>query len=100
MTINDVNDVVPTFDRRGSGDDDVIAVTVPEDAELGQSVITVTAQDGDAGDNGTVSYYLKETDAPFQVNSLTGQLKTSGRLDRERVDGYRLRVVATDRSGH
>ena len=46
---------------------------MPEDADLGQSVITVTARDGD---NRTF-YYLKEITAPIQVNSLTGQLETS-----------------------
>lgn len=60
--------------------------------------MTVRATDSDTGDNGRVSYHLKdrggalaqETDE-FTINAETGELRTKVILDRERQPKYEVR---------
>lgn len=65
-------------------------------------VMTVKANDEDAGDNGLVKYYLQvnnqnvlETDE-FKIDEHTGELKLKKDLNREKQSKYELVLVARD----
>jgi hypothetical protein len=74
IDVADVNDNAPSFDR------DVYHVTVPEDAEIGRTLIRVAARDPDLGDAGRVRYQLQSgrsspSASPFRVDPDTGREK-------------------------
>lgn len=51
-----------------------------------------------AGNNGTVVYSLQSTSNPsgtFIINGTTGQLNTTGPLNREQVPFYNLTVIVS-----
>ncbi|XP_048065943.1 cadherin EGF LAG seven-pass G-type receptor 3 isoform X3 [Megalobrama amblycephala] len=76
-------------------------VQVAENQPPGTSVITMTAEDPDAGEAGRLSYSM----APlmnsrsmdyFQIDPITGLLTTTHILDREHMDLHYFRITATD----
>ncbi|XP_059028483.1 cadherin-23-like [Mustela lutreola] len=73
ITVLDENDNSPRFDFTSDS-----AVSVPEDCPVGQLVATVKARDPDAGSNGQAVFVARP-------------------LDREELDHYILKVVASDR---
>lgn len=95
VTILDENDEKPKFSQ------DQINVTLSEDTPPNTLVAMLTASDPDQGTNGSVAYFL-DTDfqpkysGPFSLDSLTGQLTTKTKLDREKVSEYEIRVIAKD----
>lgn len=95
VTILDENDEAPRFSQPR------IEVALSEASPAQTLVAMLAAADHDQGTNGSVTYSLHPTvqrDHPdvFGLDSLTGQLTTRTRLDRERVASYRIRVVARD----
>ncbi len=71
-----------------------------EEQPAGLVVAMVTAMDRDGGQDGMVAYNITDSDPPeglllFQINA-SGQIYTTGPLDREMVDFYNLTVSATD----
>ena len=72
--------------------------SVPENTATDQNIgAVVEAKDEDDGD--VVTYSLEGTDPNFfDIDTGTGQLKTSEDLDREGRDSYLVTVVATDRA--
>lgn len=95
ITILDENDEAPKFSQ------DNINVTLSESTPINTLVAMLTAADHDQGTNGSVAYYLvpdpqHHHEETFALDSLTGQLTTRIRLDRELVAGYDVRVVARD----
>lgn len=98
VRVTDVDDNAPVFQSL------VYRATVPEDAQTGSSIATVRAVDADLGANGQVVYSLvrragDDSDPlPFRINSTSGLISTSGRLDYESATKYALTVRATSRS--
>jgi len=94
ITILDENDEAPKFSA------DSINVTLSENTPINSLVAMLTAADHDQGTNGSVAYYLvpdsEHKQETFSLDSLTGQLTTKMRLDREEVDHYEVKVVARD----
>ena len=100
LQLVDANDNAPVFDRRS------YQAEISEDSLPLTSVITVHATDADTGEFGQVVYSLQgEGSNEFMIDRSTGEIKvrpsTRGRssLDREWVESYSLRVVATDMPG-
>ena len=91
VRVLDVNDESPVFDE-----DPYIPPGVPEDVEVGYSVLTVNAFDMDVGVNAEVVYMLFGYNDTFEINSTTGEIFTSSILDYETQQQYTLEVVATD----
>ena len=91
VRVLDVNDENPVFDENP-----YISPSVPEDADIGYSVVTVNAEDADLGENATVSYMLLEPKYAFDVNSTSGEVFTVSTLDYESQQQYTLVVVAND----
>lgn len=95
VTILDENDESPRFSQ------DVINVSLPEGTPPNTLVAMLTAADHDQGTNGSVTYSL-QADAlqrypgAFALDSITGQLTTKAKLDREAIPSYEIVVLARD----
>lgn len=87
----DLNDNMPMFET-GPHTADIM-----ENATIGTSVFTVTAQDLDSGDNGRITYAVADgdDDGDFRV-APNGTLFTRRPLDRERAPLYNLVLSAID----
>ncbi|CAM5159687.1 unnamed protein product [Natator depressus] len=72
---------------------------VQENSPEGTSVMMVTAQDGDKGQDGELQYFIREGTglAVFRIEEDTGTIQTVGPLDRESTSHYWLTVLAVDR---
>ncbi|KAL9851842.1 LOW QUALITY PROTEIN: protocadherin Fat 4 [Geothlypis trichas] len=90
VTVDDVNDNVPTFAFN------MYFATVPEDAPTGTDILLVNSSDADASTNAVISYRLRGGNSQFTINPSTGQIITSALLDREARENYTLVVVASD----
>ncbi|NXN18284.1 CELR3 protein, partial [Indicator maculatus] len=91
VRVNDVNDNPPVFSALNP-----TKLSAPENAanlDLG----LFSATDLDIGVNALITYSLQDDfDGMFRVNSSTGKLMTTKSLDREMVDSYELKIIATD----
>ncbi|XP_062957725.1 cadherin-23 isoform X1 [Cynocephalus volans] len=97
ITVLDENDNSPRFDFTSDS-----VVSVPEDCPVGQRVATVKARDPDAGSNGQVVFSLASGNVAgaFEIvttNDSIGEVFVVKPLDREELDHYILKVVASDR---
>ena len=92
IEVTDANDP-PSFDP----DDNTRSVA--ENTGPGQTIgDPVAAMDSDSGD--TLTYRLEGTDAAeFDIDSASGQLRTSAALDHEAKASYSVTVVAQDNEG-
>ena len=96
MTISDVNDHVPVFER------DAYDVRVREDISEQSVLLSVSASDVDDGANGEVVYALAATTMDlygdvFGLRSRSGELFLKRKLDFETTPTYQLIVTASDR---
>ena len=73
----------------------VYRVSIPEDAAMGSPVITVTATDSDAGENGNVTYSMPSDDS-FVIDTQTGAITTARNLNRNNQPVRVFTVTATD----
>lgn len=97
ITVLDENDNSPRFDFISDS-----AISIPEDCPVGQRVATVKARDPDAGSNGQVVFSLASGNiaGAFEIvttNDSIGEVFVVRPLDREELDHYILKVVASDR---
>nr|XP_026649047.1 protocadherin Fat 4 [Zonotrichia albicollis] len=91
VRVEDINDNPPVFSAWIQ-----THLSAPENA-AGLDLGTFSATDLDVGDNALISYSLQDDFAgTFHINSSTGQLMTKKPLDREVVDSYELKIIATD----
>ncbi|KAK2846750.1 hypothetical protein Q5P01_009749 [Channa striata] len=71
VVVHDVNDNAPVFVSAK-------CVSLPEDTALHSVVMTVQAEDDDAGSNGEVLYYLKDTSGGiFRIEETSGEIYLS-----------------------
>ncbi|XP_051008445.1 cadherin-23 [Acomys russatus] len=97
ITVLDENDNSPRFDFTSDS-----AISVLEDCPVGQRVATVKARDPDAGSNGQVVFSLASGNiaGAFEIvtsNDSIGEVFVAKPLDREELDHYILKIVASDR---
>jgi protocadherin Fat 4 len=92
VTLLDINDSPPQFSLPA------YTAQVVEGGAPVKPVTTVTANDPDLAENGTVTFSLLQTDLPFTINPTTGEIATSVALDREDIAQYLITVVAIDNS--
>ena len=62
--------------------------------------LQVTATDQDRGANAEITYGIETNEnanLPFTITPTTGEIRTSGRLDRETKSSYEISVTATDK---
>ncbi len=91
ITINDVNDNAPMFSL-----DNPIMVLVEEDLPAGTVVTQITATDNDTGANGEIRYDIAESNVPFEINDISGEINISVPLDINTAHQYNLTILATD----
>ncbi|NXW64891.1 CELR3 protein, partial [Eurystomus gularis] len=91
LCVNDVNDNPPVFSTWIQTE-----LSAPENIiSLDMGVFSAT--DLDIGVNALISYSLQDDFAgTFHINSSTGKLMTQKSLDREMMDSYKLKIIATD----
>ncbi|ESN95524.1 hypothetical protein HELRODRAFT_179299 [Helobdella robusta] len=94
----DINDNAPVFDRNR------LIGRVPEHSKAGVTVLTVITTDVDNGNNGSVTYSLKQVPMKgqqplFTINTQMGLISTviPNALDREVQAEYQVLVQARDR---
>ncbi|XP_072433375.1 protocadherin Fat 4-like isoform X6 [Chiloscyllium punctatum] len=88
IIITDVNDNSPSFMEN------IYTVTVDENIPRGSDLLIVSATDSDEGKNGQVRYVISSKD--FCIDSVTGLISVSGKLDREKTPWYSFVVLALD----
>ena len=87
----DVNDNAPQFVNSDFQE------MVSERESVGHTFTRVTAFDADDGTNQQIIYSLVESNLPFGINSQTGDLYLTRKLDRETVNQYVFHVKAEDK---
>ncbi|XP_078343214.1 cadherin EGF LAG seven-pass G-type receptor 1-like [Oculina patagonica] len=89
--LEDVNDNAPQFVNSDFQE------VVSERENVGHTFTRVQAFDDDDGTNKQIVYSLVESNLPFGINSQTGDLYLTRKLDREKVDRYVFHVKAEDK---
>lgn len=96
VSVTPVNEGAPVFSPPYTED-------LPEDAPIGTSVKRVTATDVDAPTHmhGKLYYSIESGNigGKFQIDPVSGVVKTVGSLDREMQDTYDLTIQATEEAG-
>ena len=93
VVVSDVNDNRPTFmDRNGT------VITVSEGVTMSTLITTSNATDLDIDENARLVFSLVDppNDLPFAIATETGEIRTRGALDYERVQSYNLMVHVRD----
>ncbi|XP_041963266.1 uncharacterized protein LOC121720857 isoform X1 [Alosa sapidissima] len=98
IRVQDINDNPPIFEEAP------YSATVPEMANIGTSIIQVTATDADDptyGNSARLVYTLVQGQQYFSVDPQTGILRTAvPDMDRETQDQYLVVLQAKDMGGH
>ncbi|NXB63097.1 PCDBF protein, partial [Struthidea cinerea] len=97
IIVLDVNDNAPVFTQK------IYVGQVLENSPEGSVVLSVVAADRDIGVNGDITYQftqaVSETDNPFTIDSMSGEIKIAKPLDFEAAETHELSVRATDGGG-
>ncbi|KAK5861670.1 hypothetical protein PBY51_017128 [Eleginops maclovinus] len=96
VNVTDVNDNVPFFLSS------TYEATVPEGAEVGTSVVQVSATDLDSGLHGKVHYVILKDESGdsqfFSIDAHSGAIVTRASFDREQKASYLIEVQSQDGS--
>uniref|UniRef100_A0A674PRB3 FAT atypical cadherin 3a n=1 Tax=Takifugu rubripes TaxID=31033 RepID=A0A674PRB3_TAKRU len=92
VVVQDANDNTPTFHQSS------YEILVNESVPVGTSVLTVSAQDGDTGENGYITYSISSLQSlPFKINQFSGVITTTEQLDFDfSFDSFVFVVRASD----
>ncbi|XP_029402618.1 protocadherin alpha-7 isoform X8 [Mus pahari] len=96
ITVLDVNDNAPVFDRS------LYTVKLPENVPKGSLVIKVNASDLDEGVNGDVMYSFSsdvssDIKSKFHMDALSGEITVIGIIDFEESKAYKIPLEARDK---
>ncbi|XP_075606799.1 protocadherin-23 [Balearica regulorum gibbericeps] len=96
ITVRDVNDNKPLFPQVAPGQE--LHLKVLEGQPSGTFITTVFAKDFDSGNNGVVLYSIESEDdvGYFQIDAVSGELRTTRSLSHAERSDYRMMVTATD----
>nr|CAD7395413.1 unnamed protein product [Timema poppensis] len=92
ISVTDSNDNVPIFNQAS------YSARIREDAQIGDKIIQVLANDLDSDANGKVSYSIERGDRQkqFSIDEKSGYISVANNLDREMISNYVLEVHAHD----
>ncbi|XP_067670754.1 protocadherin Fat 4-like [Haliotis asinina] len=93
IQVQDLNDNEPAFVKPS------YTYNITENSNISSQVGNVLAKDGDGSSPNNEVFYLIQSGSSdkFTINSITGDIVTSGSLDREEESQYNMTVVAIDR---
>ncbi|XP_054454100.1 protocadherin alpha-3-like [Anoplopoma fimbria] len=96
VNVLDVNDNSPLFSKS------LYKVQVAENANIGTTLLTLSATDLDDGVNSQIVYSFTERgrlnpDDTFALNESTGEITVKGKIDYEENQAYEIRVQARDK---
>uniref|UniRef100_A0A3Q2QDW7 Protocadherin 2 alpha b 5 n=1 Tax=Fundulus heteroclitus TaxID=8078 RepID=A0A3Q2QDW7_FUNHE len=96
VNVQDINDNIPIFSEV------LYKTKIPENAQVGTTVITVSATDADEGSNSEIVYSLRSKDQDhildiFVIEPQTGIIKVKGNIDYEEKKAFEIRVEASDK---
>ncbi|KAI6177756.1 hypothetical protein M3Y97_00942500 [Aphelenchoides bicaudatus] len=94
--VMDINDHAPSFLHASP----LHTISVEENVRVGFELGRLYAVDEDGGRNGEVRYKLeaenKTAPQTFEIDEMTGVIRTVSELDREQLDIYNFKVIASD----
>ncbi|KAE8740358.1 hypothetical protein FOCC_FOCC014138, partial [Frankliniella occidentalis] len=93
VNIIDVNDFPPMFSKPWTIEDPRYKVDLIEEQPVGTTVGTFTATDADSNIQG---YAIVPSSAYFEINNVTGVVRTTRRIDYEENNSLNFTVVAYD----
>ncbi|XP_045727226.3 protocadherin beta-14-like [Mirounga angustirostris] len=97
IKVLDINDNAPQFAQR------LYEVHVLEDTPVGAWIITIFANDLDAGNYGKISYTFlhasEDIRKTFEINPVSGEVHLRSCLDFEVIQFYTINIQATDGGG-
>ncbi|XP_035979140.2 protocadherin beta-14-like [Halichoerus grypus] len=97
IKVLDINDNAPQFAQR------LYEVHVLEDTPIGAWIITIFANDLDAGNYGKISYTFlhasEDIRKTFEINPVSGEVHLRSCLDFEVIQFYTINIQATDGGG-
>ncbi|XP_027709889.1 protocadherin beta-16-like [Vombatus ursinus] len=97
IVVLDINDNAPVFTQPR------YEVRIPENNSIGSLVVTVSARDSDAGNNGEILYSLfhssEEIIKTFEINPISGDVRLRKKLDFETIQRYEVDIEGTDGGG-
>ena len=93
--VADVNDHAPEIELPTLSEAEKFAVYVSSGLSRGRRATRIIAHDSDAGDNATLTFYLRGDDSMFVVNPSSGVVYVNGDLSgiSQRTFTYRVLVV-------
>lgn len=96
INVLDVNDNSPSFSKS------LYKVQVMENANVGTTLLMLTANDLDEGVNGQLLYSFAERgrfnpDDKFSINTNTGEITIKGEIDYEESQAFEIRVQVRDK---
>ncbi|XP_045408526.1 protocadherin alpha-7-like [Lemur catta] len=96
ITVLDVNDNAPVFDRT------LYKVKLPENVPNGTLVIKLNASDLDEGLNGDIIYSFStdvslDIKSKFHIDPISGEITVIGLIDFEESKAHKIRVEAVDK---
>ena len=91
ITVLDINDNAPVISALST-------VSVPEDRQVGDTILQVTSSDADIGDNAIVSYSLTGS-LMFDIHNNTGAISVAQSLDYETITNHTVNVTASNPDG-
>ena len=72
------------------------SIEIPENTTLGASILTVEAHDMDNGQDGILSYSIRDLDKPVGIDPVSGAVYLTDFLDRETTDHFTFTVNVQD----
>ncbi|XP_061102894.1 protocadherin-23 [Conger conger] len=95
ILVTDINDNPPLFLHVPASKE--INVQIWAGLPVGSVVTTMFAKDLDAGENGTVVFSLMSDELGlFEIDSKSGEIRTTGDISQQARTQYTLTVIATD----
>ncbi|KAM7113022.1 protocadherin-23 [Ciconia maguari] len=96
IAVRDLNDNGPLFPQAAPGRE--LRLKVLEGQPSGTLITTVFAKDFDSGNNGVVLYSIESEEdiGYFQIDAVSGELRTTRSLSHAERSDYRMMVTARD----
>ncbi|XP_014798528.1 PREDICTED: protocadherin-23 [Calidris pugnax] len=96
IAVRDLNDNEPLFPQAAPGQE--LRLKVLEGQPPGTLITTVFAKDSDSGNNSVVLYSIEseEDTGYFQIDAVSGELRTTQSLSHAERSDYRMMVTARD----